>query len=36
LLLILSVGCPLFAISTSAPLIQKWFSHTTHSRSSDP
>ena len=34
--LILSVGCPLFTISTSAPLIQKWFSHTTHSRSSDP
>ncbi len=35
-LLILSVGCPFFAISTSAPLIQKWFSHTPHSRSSDP
>src|SRR5262245_17926456 len=30
LVLVLSVGVPFFVISTSAPLLQKWFADTTH------
>lgn len=35
-LLLLSVGSPFFAISTTAPLVQKWFAHTNHPNSADP
>ncbi len=35
-LLLVSVGLPFFVISTSAPLIQKWFADTAHPDSSDP
>ncbi|MEB3189405.1 MAG: fused MFS/spermidine synthase [Snowella sp.] len=35
-LLTLSIGFPLLAISTTAPLAQKWFSETIHPASSDP
>jgi hypothetical protein len=34
--LFLSVGVPFFAVSTSAPLLQKWFSTTSHPAASDP
>jgi hypothetical protein len=36
LLLLVSVGLPFFAISTTAPLLQKWFSHTGHPTAHDP
>lgn len=36
LLLLLSVGLPFFAISTTAPLLQKWFAHTGHASAHDP
>lgn len=36
LLLGTSVGIPFFAISTTTPLLQRWFSYTKHSDSSDP
>lgn len=36
ILLLLSVGLPFFVVSTSAPLLQKWFSNTNHSSSDDP
>ena len=36
LLLSVSVGPPFFAISTTAPLLQKWFSHTGHAHAHDP
>ena len=34
--LFVSVGAPFFALSTSAPLFQKWFSHTTHKDAANP
>ena len=36
ILLLLSVGLPFFVVSTSAPLLQKWFANTNHSSSDDP
>lgn len=36
LLLLFSVGVPFFVISTSAPLLQKWFSSTDHPSARDP
>jgi hypothetical protein len=36
LLLLLTVGVPFFVISTSAPLLQKWFADTTHPAAHDP
>lgn len=35
-LLTLSIGLPFFALSTTAPLLQRWFSHLQHSLASDP
>ncbi len=35
-LLISSVGLPFFVVSTSAPLIQKWFAETDHPSSKEP
>src|SRR5437762_1503990 len=34
--LTLSVGLPFFVVSTSAPLLQKWFAHTGHVAGKDP
>lgn len=31
-----SIGIPFFALSAQAPLLQKWFSQTRHSRAQDP
>src|SRR5437660_4649126 len=36
LVLTLSVGLPFFAVSTSAPLLQKWFAGTGHPAARDP
>lgn len=36
LLLALSVGLPFFMVSTTAPLLQKWFAHTGHPAAHDP
>lgn len=36
LLLVLSVGLPFFMVSTTAPLLQKWFAHTGHPAARDP
>src|SRR5262249_46143278 len=36
LVLVISVGVPFFVISTSAPLLQKWFSNTDHPSAQDP
>ena len=36
LLLSVSIGLPLFVISTTAPLMQKWFSNTNHPSAHDP
>jgi hypothetical protein len=36
LLLAVSVGVPMFVISTSAPLLQKWFASTSHPAARDP
>jgi hypothetical protein len=36
LMLITGVGVPLFVVCTSAPLLQKWFSATTHPAARDP
>jgi len=36
LLLTVSVGLPFFVISTSAPVLQKWFSGTSHPAAKDP
>lgn len=36
LVLLVSVGLPFFIISTTAPLLQKWFSHTSHAAARDP
>ena len=33
---LISVGLPFFVLSTSAPLLQKWFSQGSHGRTSDP
>jgi hypothetical protein len=35
-LLAVSVGLPFLVVSTTAPLIQKWFSHTRHAGARDP
>ncbi|MGB1540017.1 MAG: hypothetical protein ACPG80_03570, partial [Rickettsiales bacterium] len=35
-MLLYSVGLPFFAISASAPLLQKWFSHTSHPAAGNP
>ena len=34
--LLLAIGLPFFIISTTSPLIQKWFSYTGHRTSADP
>ena len=34
--LFISVGVPFFAVSTTAPLLQHWFSHTGHASAHDP
>ncbi|MDA0991742.1 MAG: fused MFS/spermidine synthase, partial [Verrucomicrobia bacterium] len=34
--LFLSVGVPFFAVSTSAPLLQRWFAHTDHPSAHNP
>lgn len=34
--LLLGVGVPFFAVSSSAPLLQKWFSATNHKAAADP
>lgn len=36
LLLLVSVGFPFFVISATAPMLQKWFSHTSHRAAQDP
>ena len=36
LLLTLQVGLPFFLVSTSSPMLQKWFAHTGHPSSHDP
>jgi SAM-dependent methyltransferase len=36
LLLAAVVGLPFFAVSTSAPLLQRWFAETNHPQASDP
>ena len=36
LLLLLSVGLPFFVVSTTAPLLQKWFAQTSHASAHDP
>ena len=35
-LLTVSVGMPFFAVAATAPLIQRWFSHTSHALAQDP
>src|SRR5439155_1552207 len=35
-LLVVSVGLPFFLLSTSAPLLQKWFAHPGHHSARDP
>ena len=34
--LLITVGLPFFVLSTNAPLLQSWFSHTAHTRAGDP
>ena len=34
--LLLSAGLPFFAVSTTAPLLQRWFSRTNHPQAKDP
>jgi hypothetical protein len=36
LTLSVSIGAPMFVISSTAPLLQKWFSHTSHPAAHDP
>src|SRR5207245_1421606 len=36
LVLLMSVGLPFFVVSTSAPLLQKWFINTGHPAAKDP
>lgn len=31
-----AIGAPFFALSANAPLLQRWFSHTTHPHAGDP
>jgi spermidine synthase len=31
-----SIGLPFFVVSSTAPLLQRWFSHTSHPHASDP
>ena len=35
-LLTASIGLPFFVVSSTAPLMQRWFSHTNHRHASDP
>lgn len=35
-LLAVSIGLPFFAVSATAPLLQRWFSHSDHPQASDP
>ena len=35
-LLAVSIGLPFAAVSTTAPLLQKWFSHSAHAQAADP
>ncbi len=35
-LLAVSIGLPFFAVSTTAPLVQRWFAHTGHPDADDP
>lgn len=35
-LLLVAIGVPFFAVSTSAPLLQRWFASTGHSSAKDP
>ena len=35
-LMAVGVGLPFFAVSATAPLLQRWFAHTGHARSADP
>ncbi len=35
-LFLVSIGLPFFALSATAPLLQKWFSHTTHEDATNP
>src|SRR5262249_19374997 len=35
-LLFVAIGLPFFAVSTSAPLLQKWFADTKHPAARDP
>src|SRR5262245_10966655 len=35
-LLAVSIGLPFFAVSATAPLLQKWFAHTDHPSAGDP
>jgi hypothetical protein len=35
-LLVATVGMPFFVLSATAPLVQKWFSHTGHAAARDP
>lgn len=34
--LTLLVGCPFFVVSTTSPMLQRWFSHTGHPAAKDP
>ena len=34
--LLISIGLPFFVVSTTAPLLQKWFAHIGHQKSADP
>jgi hypothetical protein len=36
LVLIVAIGLPFFAVATSGPLLQRWFSHTDHPKADDP
>jgi len=36
MLLTVSIGLPFFALSTTAPLLQKWFAHSDHPSAQDP
>lgn len=35
-LMVVGVGLPFFAVSATAPLLQRWFAHAGHARSADP
>ena len=36
LVLTVAIGLPFFAVATSGPLLQRWFSHTDHPKADDP